>query len=298
VWVHLNGELVEESGALLSVFDRGFLYGDGIFESMRAVAGVVFREGRHLDRLGRSAAGIGLPLPLAVSGFSAAIRDILDSNRLREARIRVTITRGEGRPGDYLEAHGPPSVVISATRFEGVDPALHRSGVRAAVARRRQIPPEALDPAVKSISRLTSVLARREAREVGAFEAILLDGEGRLTEGTVSNLFLVLGGGLMTSPAPAGGLPGITREAVVELARAASIRFSEEPLPAGLLDVADEIFLTNTTWEVLPVVQVGERTVGGGVPGPMTRQLLARYRELVRIECASGLDGRGEEARS
>ena len=298
MWVHLNGRLVEESGAFLSVFDRGLLYGDGIFESMRAVAGVVFREGRHLDRLGRSAAGIGLPLPLTASGFSAAVRDLLDRNRLQDARIRVTITRGEGRPGDYVEAYGPPSVVMSASRFEGVDPSLYRNGVRVAVARRRQIPPETLDPAVKSISRLTSVLARREAREVGAFEAILLDGDGRLTEGTVSNLFLVLGGGLLTPPAPAGGLPGITREAVVELARAASIRVSEEPLPAGSLETADEIFLTNTSWEILPVVRVGERAVGGGVPGPVTRDLLARYRDLVRFECRSGLAGPDWKARS
>ena len=295
MWVHVNGRLVEESGAFLSVFDRGFLYGDGIFESMRAVAGVVFREGRHLDRLGRSAAGIGLALPLTASGFSAAVRDLLERNGLRDARIRVTITRGQGRPGEYVKVYGPPSVVISATRFEGVDPALHRNGVRVAVARRRQIPPETLDPAIKSISRLTSVLARREAREVGAFEAILLDGDGRLTEGTVSNLFLVLGGGLLTSPAPAGGLPGITREAVVELARAASIRISEEPLPAGLLETADEIFLTNTSWEILPVVRVGESAVGGGVPGPLTRCLLARYRDLMRFECVAD---QGWEARS
>ncbi len=298
MWVHLNGHLVEESGALLSVFDRGFLYGDGIFESMRAVEGVVFREGRHLERLGRSAAGIGLALPLTAAGFSSAMRDLLDRNGLREARIRVTITRGEGRPGDYVEAYGPPSVVISAARFEGVDAALHRDGVRVAVARRRQIPPECLDPAIKSISRLTSVLARREARESGAFEAILLDGEGRPTEGTVSNLFLVLDGGLLTSPAPAGGLPGITRGAVVELARAASIRVSEGCLAPGLLDSADEVFLTNTTWEVLPVVRIGETAVGGGVPGSVTRDLLARYRELVRFECTSGSAGRRGEVRA
>ena len=297
MWVHLNGRLVEESRARLSVFDRGFLYGDGIFESMRAVGGVVFRERRHLERLGRSADGIGLVLPMPASGFSAAVRELLDRNRLTDARIRITVTRGEGRPGDYVESQGPPSVVIAVARFDGLDPTLHRNGVRVVIAHRQQIPPEALDPAIKSISRLGSVLARREARGGGAFEAILLDGEGNLTEGTVSNLFLVLGGRLRTSPAPAGGLPGITRAAVAELARAASVGFSEERLPARLLETADEVFLTNTTWEVLPVVEVDGRPVGTGVPGPVARGLLARYRELVHLECSAGAAGRGREAR-
>ena len=294
--VHLNGRLVEESRARLSVFDRGFLYGDGIFESMRAIGGVVFRQSRHLERLGRSADGIGLALPIPASGFAAAVRELLDRNRLPDARIRISVTRGEGRPGNYVEAQGPPSVVIAAAGFEGLDPALYQSGVRVAIGRRRQIPPDALDPAIKSISRLSSVLARREAREAGAFEAILLDGEGNLTEGTVSNLFLVIGGRLLTSPAPSGGLPGITRAAVAELARAFSIGFSEERLPAGLLETADEVFLTNTTWEILPVVLIDGRPVGAGVPGPVARHLLARYRELVHLECGAGAAGRDEEA--
>ncbi len=288
MWVHVNGRLVEEPQALLSVFDRGFLFGDGIFESMRSVGGVVFREGRHLERLARSAAGIDLVLPVPASDLSAATREVLDRNRLPDARIRITVTRGPGRPGDYVGAEGPPSVVIAATRFAGLDPALYRDGVRVAVARRRQIAPAALDPAIKSIARLTSVLARREAAQAGAFEAILLDEAGHLTEGTASNLFLVHGGRLRTPPVPAGGLPGITRAAVVELARQASIGCAEEALPAALLGTADEVFLTNTSWEVLPVIAINARPVGAGAPGPVTRRLRDGYRELVRLECGAG----------
>jgi len=287
VWIHLNGRLVAEGEARISVFDRGFLYGDGVFESMRAVGGGVFRRERHLDRLRRSASGIGLDLPMPLPGLAAAIGDLLEANRLRDARIRVTLTRGAGRPGEYVEAEGPATVVITAAGFAGLDPALHREGVAVAIPPRRLIPPEALDPAIKSISRLSSVLARREARDRGGFEAILLDGGGNLTEGTASNLFLVRDGRLATPPVPAGGLPGITREAVIEIARAAAIPVAEEPLPARLLQDADEAFLTNTSWEVLPVVRAEGRPIGGGSPGPVARDLLLRYREMLRRECGA-----------
>jgi branched-chain amino acid aminotransferase len=287
VWIHLNGRLVPEEEARVSVFDRGLLYGDGVFESFRAVGGVVFRQDRHLERLLRSADGIGLDLTSAGPALAAAPGEVLEANKLSDARIRLTVTRGTGRPGDYVEALGPPTVVVSAAPFQGLDESLYADGVRVLIPRRRQIPPDALDPAIKSISRLGSVLARREARDRGAFEAVLLDGGGHLTEGTASNVFLVVMGRLLTPPAPAGGLAGITREAVVELAQAAGIEVSEERLPAGLLAEAQEAFLTNTSWEVLPVVQVDERRIGEGVPGPVTRDLLAAYRDLLQKECAA-----------
>jgi len=285
VLIHLNGRLVPEEEARVSVFDRGFLYGDGVFESMRAIGGAVFRRERHLDRLERSAEAVGLDLKPARPGLSAATDEVLEGNRLADARLRITVTRGAGRPGDYVEALGPPTIVISAAPFGGLEEERHRNGVRVAISRRRQIPPDSLDPAIKSISRLSSVLARREARERGAFEAVLLDRGGHLTEGTTSNIFVVVMDRLLTPPATAGGLPGITREAVVELARAGGIEVVEERLPAGVLGEAQEVFLTNTSWEVLPVVQVDDRLVGDGVPGPVTRDLLGAYRELLAREC-------------
>jgi branched-chain amino acid aminotransferase len=295
VWVHLNGRLVPEDEARVSVFDRGFLYGDGIFESMRAAGGVVFRQERHLQRLRRSADAIGLDLSPVSPGLGAAVGELLDANRLRDARIRITVSRGAGRPGEYVEASGPATVVISTVPFEALDPALYRVGVRVAIPGRRQVPPETLDPAIKSTSRLGSVLARREARDRGAVEAVLLDAAGHLTEGTVSNFFLVVEGRLLTSPTPAGGLPGITREAVIEMARAAGIEVSEEPLPADLLGEAQEAFLTNTSWEVLPVIQVDDRRIGEGIPGPVTLALLDSYRELLRQECGAMTRARTQE---
>ena len=285
VRVHVNGRLVEEREALVSVFDRGFLFGDGLFESMRAVGGTVFRLDRHLERLQNAAVLVGLDLGGVGTGLAAAVDEVIRDNRLGDARVRITVTRGRGRPGEYLEATGPPTVVIVAAPFSGLDARRHEEGVSVAVSSRRQIPPESLDPAIKSISRLSSVLARREASALGAFEALLLDGAGDLTEGTVSNLFITDRRRLLTPALPAGCLPGITRGAVIELAAGAGLEVREERLPAAILCRSDVVFLTNTSWEVLPVVRVDGRPVGDGRPGPVARDLLARYRDLVRREC-------------
>jgi len=286
VLINLNGRLVPEQEGVVSVFDRGFLFGDGVFESMRAYDGRVFRLPQHLNRLERSAALVGLEGGPAGARLATAIGELLSVNRLGDARLRLTLTRGEGRPGDYIGTVGPPTLVISASPFAGLDGALVDAGVPVTIASRRAVPADCVDPAIKSISRMASVLARREASESGAFETILVDATDRLTEGTSSNLFLVTGGGrLLTPAAPGGALPGVTRAAVLEVAAAAGLEIREADLPVGLLGAADEVFLTNTSWEVLPVARVDGRPVGHGRPGPVTRNLLARYRDLVRREC-------------
>ena len=195
------------------------------------------------------------------------------------------MTRGPGRPGDYLGATGPPTVVVAALPFAGLPREAHHDGVEVSIVGRRQVPPAVLDPAIKSTSRLSSVLARREAHERGAFEALLLDARGHLTEGTASNAFVVAGGRLLTPACGDGCLQGVTREAVIELAHGAGIDVREERLPVSLLGRAQEIFLTNTSWEVLPVAGVDGRPVGSGRPGPMTADLLRLYRDLVAREC-------------
>jgi branched-chain amino acid aminotransferase len=287
VLVHLNGRLVEETDAVVSVFDRGFLFGDAVFESMRAVGGVVFRLRRHLDRLARSAdlvAMTGLPAP---DRLARDVGDLLAANRLRDARIRLTVSRGPGRPGDYAGPAGTPTRVISAAAFAGLDPGIHDRGVPAAIAARRAIPADALDPAIKSTSRMASVLARREAAAIGAWEAILLDPAGRLTEGTASNLFLVRGGRLLTPSTPGGVLPGVTRAAVLEVAAEGGLPVVEDHLPADLVRDSDEVFLTNTSWEVLPVVSIDGHPIADGRPGPVSRDLLRRYRALLARECGA-----------
>jgi branched-chain amino acid aminotransferase len=193
-----------------------------------------------------------------------------------------------GRPGDYVKASGPATWVITAVPFSGLDPEIHERGVPIVIARQRSIPPQSLDPAIKSISRLASVLARRDAFDRGAHEAVLLDAAGNLTEGTASNVFLVKNGVLMTPALPDGGLPGVTREAVMELAREAENPVVEDRIPGRDLDRADEILLTNTCWEILPVVDVEGRQVGTGASGRWARELLRRYRDLVRKECGVG----------
>jgi branched-chain amino acid aminotransferase len=284
VRVFVNDRLVEEHDAVVSVFDRGFLYGDGIFESMRVVAGTVFRLGRHLDRLTRSAALIDLRLD-GLPDLRHAIGTLLQANRLRDARLRVTLTRGPGRPGEYVAASGPPTLVISGAPYAGPDPRLASAGVEVRIATRQAVPAQVLDPAVKSLSRLSSVLARREAAAHGAHEAILTDAADRLTEGTVSNLFVVREGRLRTPPSTGEALPGITREAILELAPTAGIESVEEPLSRSALLEADEAFLTNTSWEVLPIARVDGRPLGTGAPGPVARRLGALYRELLHREC-------------
>jgi len=291
VRVFINGHLVDESEARVSAFDRGFLFGDGVFESMRATGGVVFRIDRHLARLQRSAALVAIEAD-DLSGGGQALRrqvgQLLRVNRLREARIRISLTRGPGRPGDYLHAPGPPTVLITTAPFRGIDPDLRSRGVKVAIAARQAIPGLALDPSIKTISRLHMVLARREAAERGAHEAVFVDAGEYLTEGTASNLFLVCGGELRTAPVPGNALPGITREAILELARREAMPVSEAPLPLSALDAVDEAFLSNTSWEVLPVIAVDDRIIGSGRPGPVTLRLGGLYAGLLAHECGDG----------
>jgi branched-chain amino acid aminotransferase len=284
VLVHLNGRLIEEAEATVSVFDRGFLFGDGVFESLRACAGRFFRLERHLDRLERSCALAGITGLPSRPALSAELLQLLAANRLMEARVRLTVTRGAGRPGDYLAASGPPTRVATASPFQGISSGVRQAGVGVRLSPGRAIPASAVDPAIKTTSRLFAVLARREAAGQGAFEALLLDGAGRITEGTASNLFLVRGGRL-TTPPPGGALPGVTRHAVLEIASLSGLAADETPIRADDLNMADEIFLTNTSWEVLPVVSVDGGPAGGGRPGPVTMKLQSLYRDLMRREC-------------
>lgn len=286
--VYLDGRIVDASQARVSVFDRGFLFGDGVFESLRALDGRIFRLDRHLARLQQSASLIELTLPLSAEAYRAAIDQLLRANDLRDARLRLTVTRGPGRPGDYVATTGPPTTVITASSFRAVEAALYERGVLVVTSSRCAIAAAAIDPAIKSISRLASVLARREASRAGAFEALMLNADGCLTEGTASNLFLVLDGALSTPAMEEGGLPGVTREAVIELAAVVGLQAVEGRLPAARLAEAEEAFLTNTSWGVLPIAAIDGRPVGSGTAGPVGRRLLAAYRALVDRETGGG----------
>ncbi len=286
--VLLNGRPIPEADASIPIDDRGFLFGDALFESMRAYGGVVFRLGRHLERLAQGAAVAGFEAMPGAALLGGEVAAVLAINDLRDARVRLTVTRGRGRPGDYVGVAGPPNRIVQASAFAGPDPALQRDGVTASIAVRRAVPAASLDPSIKTTSRMVSVLARREAAAAGAFEAILLDIGGRVTEGTASNMFVVERGALRTPAVGGAVLPGVTRAAVMEAAAEAGIAATEAPITVERLRGADEVFLTNSSWEVMPVVRLDAAVVGDGRPGPVSRLLLERYRALVCRECAGG----------
>jgi len=284
VW--LNGRLVPAEKARVSVFDRGVLLGDGVYETLRVRNGKPFRWPPHRERLRHSLEGARIVLSLPLSALDEGIARCLEANDLREARLRITITRGEGDPGFDMMEGATPNVILAANPWKPLPGEKYRDGVQAIIPRIRQTGQENLDPALKSISRIHLVLARMEAAERGAHEALLLGSGGEVREGTSSNVFLAQGGKLRTPSLESGVLQGITREAILELARAAGIPCREDRVGREDLESADEIFFTNTSWGALPVTRLDGKPVGTGKPGPLTRDLGSRLSALVDEECA------------
>lgn len=289
--VNIDGRLLPPAEARISVFDRGFLYGDSVYEVVRTYGGRPYELQPHLERLGRSAGRIGLELPwdgprvaqevdrtlAAAVGSDPEDRDAAPWNR-GERMIRIVMTRGSGELGlDPALAVAPAAVVI-VHPLAGPPLAAYREGVAACVVGVPRAAPTAADPSAKTGLHLPHVLAVREARAQGAFEALLTDGVGHVTEGASSNLFVVREGGVVTPPVGAGILEGVTRGVVLRLARELGLRVEELPLPVGELARAEELFITSTVREILPVTRLGDRPVGGGRVGPVTRRLHEAFR--------------------
>jgi branched-chain amino acid aminotransferase len=277
MYVFLNGSLIPESEAGISVYDHGFLYGDGIYETMRAYEGVVFMLDRHLERLKRSASLIRLDLPRD-EYLKDAVLLALHSNELADAYLRITVSRGKGPIGLDPALCGEPTVIVFAERFRPYPGRLYTEGVKLVIAGTRRNLVTAIDPRIKSLNFLNNILAKMEAKEQGAYEAIMLNAEGFITEGTVSNIFFVVGGVLCTPSAEAGILDGITRELVIGLALREGIEVQEGKFKEEELLDAAEVFFTNTTAEVMPVSAVGEKNYP---VGDITKRLHARYRNYV-----------------
>lgn len=271
VW--LNGECVHEEQARISIHDRGFTLGDGLFETMRAYGGRVFRLADHLDRLRRSADRVGLALP---DRLADAVNETLRINALSEAAVRLTATRGEG-PGGLAPPPEPMPTCLITVRPAPEPPPPLRVGLASG-----RINEHAATSGLKRIGYLDAVMALREARSAGWDDAILLDAAGHLAEATASNLFLVVGGTLFTPPLSCGILPGITRAAVGDIATKLGRGVQEETLDPSLLHEAEEIFLTSSLREIVPVVSVGGRRVSESVPGPLTGAIRRAYADLVR----------------
>jgi len=283
--IDLNGRIVAQEDACVSVFDRGFLYGDGVFETLRVYNGKVFRREAHWDRLRRSAALIRLELPFDESEYHERLDRVIEVNGWKEAVARVTVSRGIGQRSFTLNYDQRPTSVFTARPFRSYPEEDYEKGVAAIFATTRRMNPAALNPAAKSANYLNSVLAKAEADDAGAFDAIMLNQDGLLTEGSVTNLFLVRGTQLLTPSLESGVLPGITRATVLELGQKVGLEPSETALKTDDVFMSDEVFLTNTTVELLPVVRIGTSKVGDGMPGRITRELHEAYRELVKREC-------------
>jgi len=276
--VYLNGSLVPLKDARVSVLDHGFLYGDGIYETLRVYDGVVFMLREHLGRLWRSAELVGLDIPLDAQALEGAVYETLQGNGLRDAWLRITISRGPGPLGLDPALCSGATVFIYAEAFKPYPRQFYSQGVRAVLARTRRNLREAQDPRIKSLSFLNNILAKMEAVRAGAEEAFMLNHAGCLTEGTVSNLFFARDGVLFTPSVQCGLLDGITRQVVLSLARRLDVPVREDCFGAQELYAAREVFITSSTKEVMPVRQVDGTHYG---VGELTKLLMAEFRKEV-----------------
>lgn len=277
MYIFLNDKLVEEAEACVSVYDHGFLYGDGIYETMRSYNGVVFMLDRHIERLGLSASLIRLAPP--EEGFlKKAVYETIKSNGLSDAYVRITVSRGKGAIGLDPGLCSQPTVVVIAKEFVEYPAQNYEDGTEVILAKTRRNLVEALDPRIKSLNFLNNILAKAEAIDRGAYEAIMLNKDGFIAEGTVSNVFFVRDGRLCTPSPEAGILEGITREVVIGAAKADGIDVVEGLFTPEDVSLAEEVFLTNTTGEIVPVSRLENRTYAVGA---MTRHLHDLYRAEV-----------------
>lgn len=284
VW--FNGQLVPVDQARVSVFDHGLLYGDGVFEGIRSYGGRVFERHAHLRRLFASARAIGLTIPYAYEELSRALDAVLEANGLlapdKDAYLRPVVTRGVGPLGISPRHTSGPCVYVIASSIALYPSELYETGMPVIVSSVVRNHPNSVSPRVKSLNYLNNILAKLEALEAGVHEAIMLNPAGYVAEGTGDNLFIVRDGQLQTPPTSAGILEGITRNTVIRLARQAGIEVVEKDLVRTDLYVADECFLTGTGAQIIPVNEIDRRPVGDGTVGPITRQMMNAYNELVR----------------
>lgn len=280
--VYINDRFVPREEAYISVFDHGYLYGDGIYETLRAYNGVIFLLDRHLDRLKKSADAISLGLPMQLDEIGAALAETVRVNGLDDAYVRIQISRGPGDIGLDPGLCPVPTMVIIAKPFQGYPAEYYEKGVALTVVKTRRNHPLALDPSIKATNFLNNILAKIESLNAGAYEGIMLNWEGYIAEGTISNIFWVKDGILHTPSLGVGILEGVTRGLVLDLAQRGGIPIKQGAFPREFLYEADECFITNTTVEVMPVATVDGKKIGAGTPGPVTMGLMMSYKNEVR----------------
>ncbi|WP_066173289.1 branched-chain-amino-acid transaminase [Bacillus marinisedimentorum] len=283
-WIYLNGRFVTKEHAVVSVYDHGFLYGDGVFEGIRMYDGNVFRLNEHLDRLYNSAQSIMLKIPHTKEEMQAIIIETLRKNDFRDAYIRVVVSRGPGNLGLDPFPCRNPQVIVIAEQLALFPKKLYETGIEIATVASRRNRADVLSPKVKSLNYLNNILVKIEAHLAGVSEALMLNDQGYVAEGSADNVFLMKDSVIKTPPGYIGALEGITRNAIMELAAEMGYTVKEEVFTRHDVYVADEVFLTGTAAEVIAVVKVDGREIGTGKPGPHTKKLLQGFRKKVTLD--------------
>jgi branched-chain amino acid aminotransferase len=279
--VYVDGHYHEKDEAKVSVFDHGLLYGDGVFEGIRAYNGKIFKCAEHVRRLYDSAKAIWLKIPLSPEEMTQAMYDTLKINKLRDAYIRLVVTRGKGDLGLDPRKCPKPTIIIIADSIQLYPEEFYEKGLEVVTAASPRIAPESLNPRIKSLNYLNNILAKIEGIQAGCIEVIMLNHLGYVAECSGDNIFAVRGETILTPPPEAGILEGITRNAVMELSRKAGYDVLERNIGRYELYVADEVFLTGTAAEVIAVVKIDGRDIGEGTPGKVTKELRKRFTKLV-----------------
>jgi branched-chain amino acid aminotransferase len=283
--IYINAKLYDRNQAKISVFDRGLLYGDGVFEGIRSYNRLVFKLNEHIDRLFESAQSIMLKIPLRKEQLVKAVIATLKANNLKDAYIRLVVTRGEGDLGlDPRKCTGRPSVIIITDKIALYPERFYKEGLKIITVPTLRNLPEALNPQIKSLNYLNNILAKIEAVNCGYDEAIMLDSLGYVAECTGDNIFIAKREHLYTPPQCMGTLRGITRDTVLEIARKGRIPVHEHVITRHEVYISDECFLTGTAAEIIPVVMVDGRLIGKGKPGRLTLSLMKKFKQATKKE--------------
>jgi len=283
-WIFLNGEFVTKEDAKISVYDHGFLYGDGVFEGIRVYSGNVFRLKEHMDRLYNSAKSILLTIPYTKEELTEYVVETIRKNQYQDAYIRLVVSRGVGDLGLDPYKCQKPQVIIIAEPLALFPKHLYETGIEVVTVATRRNRSDVLSPKVKSLNYLNNILVKIEAHLANVDEALILNDQGYIAEGSGDNVFIIKDGAIYTPPGYVGALEGITRQAIIEIAQGLGYVVKEEPFTRHDVYVADEVFLTGTAAEVIAVVKVDGRVIGEGVPGPHTKRLLEEFRRRVVSE--------------
>jgi len=295
-WIYVNGEFVRKEDAKISVFDHGFLYGDGIFEGIRVYNGNIFKCKEHIDRLFDSAKSILLDIGLTKEEMTDVMAEAVRRNGMKDAYIRLVVSRGAGDLGLDPRRCSKPTIIIIVEKLAIFPKEQYETGLRIITVPTRRNTPDALNPKIKSLNYLNNVLVKIEANQAGVSEALMLNAQGYVCEGSGDNIFVIKNNVIYTPPSYLGALEGITRNAIIELAIEAGYTVKEEPFTRHDVYIADEIFLTGTAAEVIAVNEVDGRVIGDGRPGPITNKLLERFRSIVEIDGLQVFEGETAKA--